>query len=115
MSTDGRQYCSVTGWAVLYHCWLTVLLNDTRHLSFLYSVRYKKDKCRPEVRRTPPPVQQRDLSGWGERAKTIVRRMGDLGGELRKSGEIEWTGSAGTRAFEDVKVDHGGGDVGMAE
>jgi hypothetical protein len=41
--------------------------------------------------------------------------MGDFGGDWRKSREIERTGTAGTRAFDDVEVDHGGGDVGMAE
>ena len=32
-----------------------------------------------------------------------------------KSGEIERARTACGRAFDDVEVDHGGGDVGMAE
>ena len=84
-------------------------------MSFLYGVRYKKDICRPEVWRTPSPVQQRDLNGWGERAKTKVREWETLGGDWRKSREIERTGTADSRAFDDVDVEHGGGDGGMAE
>lgn len=38
-----------------------------------------------------------------------------VGRNLEKLREIERTGAAGTRAFEDVEVDHGGGDVGVAE
>ena len=36
-------------------------------------------------------------------------------GNPGKSGDIEGTGAAGTRTFDDMEVDHGGGDVGMSE
>ena len=38
-----------------------------------------------------------------------------FGGNSGKSGKIERVRSAGTRAFDGEEVDHGGGDVGMAE
>ena len=34
---------------------------------------------------------------------------------MRDSGEIKRAWPTRTRAFDDVEVDHGGGDVGMAE
>ena len=58
----------------IYHFCIgpTVLLSRARHLSLLYSTRHNKVKCRPDVQGSPSPVQQRDLSGWGVRAKTIM-------------------------------------------
>ena len=39
----------------------------------------------------------------------------DFGRNSGESGEIERTGTTCPRAFDNVEVDHGGGDVGMAE
>jgi hypothetical protein len=52
--------------------------------------------------------QLRACQGKSEEKGAFVRNSG-------KSAEIERAWAARTRAFDDVEVNHGGGDVGMAE
>ena len=53
-----------------------------------------------------------DCHGGPDKKKCVAN---GFRGNFRCSGKIERTRAAGTRAFDEVEVDHGGGDVGMAE
>jgi len=74
-----------------------------------------KGKCNPEGHFSARSVHGRAFTPPWRAGRVKNAQYFGLERRLRDSGEIERAWTTGTRAFDDVKVDHGGGDVGVAE